>query len=517
MKALRASYHLMRADWLERVRRPSHLLLAAAMLFLVYWAKIGGLNASVANHRGVFNSAWCGLTLALWGSVWLSLVGFYVIKSAVHRDRETRAGEVLAAAPISRFVYLLGKCLSNFAVLAGALSVLAVGALALQLLRHESQTIEVWPLLSPFLGLALPAILFTAAVALCFECLPVLSGGVGNIAYLFLWLFALDRTAETANPRWDLFGMKAAEASIIPAARAQLTGIAKGTTLSMQGGPVRTFDPRHFLWQGIHWTPDLILQRLFWIGLALAILAVAAVAFDRFDPARSRALRRGRLSRLGDRLSRLTLHQPQLPALSFRNRFATLLAAELRLLLRGHRWWWYLGALGMYLASLIVSPKEARAGLLPALWIWPALAWSAMGTREGRWGTVELIASSPRAQARQLPALWLSGVLAGAALVSGVALRSALAGEVGALCVAAVGVLLVPSAALALGVLSGTPRTFEALYTVAWYAGPLQHVTALDFAGTSPHPSLHYVPWYLLLTALLLLVAWASRARQLRV
>jgi hypothetical protein len=516
MRALRATYHLMRADWLERVRRPSHLLLPAAMLFLVYWAKIGGLNASVANHRGVFNSAWCGMTLALWGAIWLSLIGFYVVKSAVHRDRETRAGELLAATPISRYTYLVGKCLSNVAVLGGAAAMLAVGALALQLLRHESPTIEVWPLLSPFLGLALPAILFTAAVALCFECLPVLSGGVGNIAYFLIWVFLLDRTSQTHNPRWDLFGMKAVEGSIVASAQAQIAGIGKGT-LAMQGGPVHTFDPHHFVWHGLHWTPDLIALRLSWIGVAFGLIAVAAVFFDCFDPARGRALRRGRLSRLGDRLARLTLRQPQWPALSFRNRFATLLAAELRLLLRGHRWWWYLGALGMYVASLIVPPAEARAGLLAALWIWPALAWSGMGTLENRWGTAELIASSPRPHARQLPALWLSGVLVGVALVSGVALRSALAGEFTALCVAGAGALLVPSAALALGVLSGTPRAFEAVYAIAWYGGPLQHAPALDFAGSSPHPSLHYLPWYLLLTALLLCVAWVARARQLRI
>jgi hypothetical protein len=516
MRTLRAIYHLMRADWLERVRRPSHLLLSGSMLFLVYWAVRGGLIAHVADHRGVFNSAWSGFTLAFWGSLTLSLFGFYVVKSAVHRDRETRAGEVLAATPVSRYTYLLGKCLSNFAVLAGAVAMLALGALVLQLVRRESTSVDVWPLLSPFLGVALPVIFLTAAAALCFECLPVLSGGVGNITYFFLWVLVLDRCLETHDPYWDLFAMKATERSIVASAQAQLAGIGKEATLSMQGGPVRTLDPHHFVWHGLHWTPDLIALRLFWIGVALGMVAVAAVFFDRFDPARSREVRRGRLSRFGDRLARLTLRQPQWPALSFRNRFLTLVAVELRLLLRGHRWWWYLGALGMYVASLIASPAEARAGLLPALWIWPVLAWSGMGTLENRWGTAELIASSPRPQARQLPALWLSGVLVGAALVSGVALRSALAGEFDALCVAGVGVLLVPSAALALGVLSGTPRAFEAVYAIAWYGGPLQHEAALDFAGTSAHPSLHYLPWHLLLAGLLLLTAWAARARQLR-
>ena len=44
-------------------------------------------------------------------------------------DRQTRAGELLAATPISRFSYLLGKCFSNFAVLAGAMGIMLLANL----------------------------------------------------------------------------------------------------------------------------------------------------------------------------------------------------------------------------------------------------------------------------------------------------------------------------------------------------------------------------------------------------
>jgi hypothetical protein len=50
-----------------------------------------------------------------------------------------------------------------------------------------------------------------------------------------------------------------------------------------------------FLWDGLHWTASMLLQRLFWIGITLAIAKLASLLFHRFDPAQeSRKIKRRR-------------------------------------------------------------------------------------------------------------------------------------------------------------------------------------------------------------------------------
>jgi hypothetical protein len=41
--------------------------------------------------------------------------------------------------------------------------------------------------------------------------------------------------------------------------------------------------------------------------------------------------------------------------------------------------------------------------------------------------------------------------------------------------------------ALALGVISGAPRLFEASYLLLWYVGPINAVPAVNFAGATIH------------------------------
>src|SRR6202042_61195 len=107
------------------------------------------------------------------------------------------------------------------------------------------------------------------------------------------------------------------------------------------------------LWTGIRWTSIMIVARLAWLACALAVALLASLFFHRFDPARERIARKQQeaperpavpelaaareLARSDPWSSRLT----PLPPASVKNRFTSVLIAELRLMLQGHRWWWY--------------------------------------------------------------------------------------------------------------------------------------------------------------------------------
>ena len=74
-----------------------------------------------------------------------------------------------------------------------------------------------------------------------------------------------------------------------------------------------------------------------------------------------------------------------------RFRFGAVLVAELRLMLKGQRWWWYIIAAGLAVASGAVVPREGRGILLAIAWVWPVLLWSSMGVRESRDQTSQIL------------------------------------------------------------------------------------------------------------------------------
>ncbi len=192
MNSAHVLYHMVRADFLERVRRYSFLVTLAAALYLAYGVAAEKVWIVVGNgYRGVYNSAWIGMLMTICCSTFLSLAGFYIVKNSVQRDTDTRVGQILAATPMRKEFYTVAKTLSNFAVLACMVMILMLAALAMQLTRAEPHSFSLWKLWSPFVMLALPAMLLTASVAVLFETLPVLRGGVGNVIYFFSWTAAI--------------------------------------------------------------------------------------------------------------------------------------------------------------------------------------------------------------------------------------------------------------------------------------------------------------------------------------
>ena len=521
-------YAIARADFLERVRRYSYLVTLLFAVYLGYAAATGRVMIRLSGYRGLYTSAWIGTMMALVTTTFVSLVGFYVVKNAIDRDRQTRVGDILAATPLTKVSYLLGKVLSNFLVLASIVVVLAVAAFAMQFFAAEDRTFHVWSLLSPFLLLTLPAMAITAAMALMFETLPLLRGGFGNVLWFFLWSFGIALPEVTKAPQLDPFGFWGVTQSMMAAARAGIPGYKGDFELTIVNEPVKVAPGFH--WNGLDWTATALLLRLMWVAVAIAIPLCGALFFDRFDPARSRGFLRAKTQpkeRTGEEgaaqgraqmLPRTAAptHLTPLASQARYSSFIVLVAAELRLALKGSHWWWYAVAAGLLIAQLAAPLQVSRGPLLAAAWIWPVLIWSALGTREARFGTSQLIFSCPRILTRQLPAAWVAAALVAALTGLGAAVRMAIAGQRAGLLAWGAGVLFIASLALALGVWSGTNKFFEGLYTTLWYVGPLNRVPGLDFTGNAGGQlTSRYAATYLLIAVVLVAAAFFRRARQL--
>ena len=263
---------------------------------------------------------------------------------------------------------------------------------------------------------------------------------------------------------------------------------------------------------------------LLWIGLAVGLALAAAVFFDRFDTARgSGRVRKPKKGTVPETAVEIALPAPvpvfhlrSLPPGAHRFRFFQLLRAELRLMLQGQRWWWYAVAAGLFIASLAAPLDSVRSVILPLAWLWPILRWSALGTRESRYGTDGLVFSAAHPLGRQLPAVWVAGVLLAVATGGAAVLRFALAGDWTGVGAWTVGALFIPTLALTLGVWSGSGKLFEIVFLVFWYLGPMQRVPPLDYLGAVPAAVKAGMPLaYLAATALLMVAAVAGRKRQL--
>lgn len=517
---VRMVWHLLRADFLERVRRYSFLVTLAATVWLGYLVGTGKLGLWIGDVRGTFNSAWIGTVMALVVNTFLALAGFYIVKNAVDRDRQTGVGQILATTRLSKPLYTLGKTLSNLAVLGAMLAVLFVAAIVIQLVAGEDRHVDLLQLALPFLLLALPMMALVAAAAVLFETVPGLRGGFGNVVWFFVWTSLIPLGIQGGG-LLDPVGINLVNSDMERAVTAAFGPAKRGFTL---GGIAHTEPIQVMRWEGLDWTPDLLLTRLIWVLLAAGVALAAAVFFDRFDPARTglRAAKKrpkGTIRAVEEGIAAAPLpivHLTPLPEASRRFRFLGVLRAELRLLLNGRRWWWWAGVAGFLIASLAAPLHSVQRVVLPLAWMWPMLLWSSLGNREIRWDTTGLLFSAARPLGRQLPATWLAGVALAMLTGSGAAIRFVVAGQWDSLGAWAVGALFIPTLALALGLWSGSSKLFEVLYLVLWYIGPMNQVPTMDYTGATPAGLATGMPLVFLgVTALLLAAAVAGRRRQL--
>ncbi len=542
MQQLRVILMMMRADFLERVRSYSFLAMLLFSVFLTYFFlpapdSVFYGNIVMGPARPAYTSAAVGTLVTLLMGEFFTLFAFYLVKGSIERDRRTGVGQVIATTPIRRAVYMLGKWLSNVAVVAAMVAVIILAAGMLQLVRGEDPRIDLWALAAPLIIILLPALVLVCALAVLFESINLLRGGVGNVVYFAVLILLLSLPV-------DFEGINILYPSLYQACAAQYSGCITVRQIDLSGAfaglPV-------FIYPGLSWTVPVIAGRLLFVAAGGLIALAAALPFHRFDPARAEE---SWLSRLFKRIRQAAVgfvtvdektvpsdqsfetnqgealaapitppvltslpHTAQIGAGKWQN-FISVLLAEFRLAFKGVRWWWFALALALVLAGLAVQAEYVLLVVLPLAWIWPLMIWSGMGSREARHGVEQLVFSTPHPLARQLLAAWLVGVLVALGMASGVMLRLAFLGQWQALPPILAGALFVPTLALAAGCWTGGSKLFEAGYLFIWYMATVHGVPVLDFMGRIPAARASGMPWVFAGLALLLAAsAFAARLR----
>jgi hypothetical protein len=516
MNPARIIYHIARADFLERVRRYSFLVMLGAVVFLGYQAAIGNFTVQLGNYRGEFNSAWVGSMLAIIGSFMLGWFGFYLVKGSVARDRETGVGQIMATTPLTRPLYMFGKWISNFAVFLAMVIVLAIAGIVIQGFAGESSRFDLPSLVAPFLFIALPMLALTAALAVLFESFSFLQGGFGNLVYflLFGFIISVAVTAGRDEAALDPIGFHILQGSMADAAKAAFPDYGGEFVIGSSGEPITGIFP----WSGVKWTPGIALTRFMFLGVAAGLALLASIFFDRFDPSRSRPGRTKPSASIPDPEPASLKQGPatvQLTPLNIHHKrfsFARVFSLELKLLFKGQRWWWFAIAAGLLAAALLMSPEAVRAFVLPITWLWPVLIWSGLGSREIRHNTQQMVFASAAPLKRQLPAAWLAGFIMAVLTGSGAALKLLSAGDEAGLLAWFSGALFIPSLALALGIWSNSSKLFEVLHVSLWYL-IINGLETADYMGANSDGNIRF---FIPLSLALIVAALIGRARQIQ-
>ncbi|WNS42534.1 Tat pathway signal protein [Paenibacillus sp. MMS20-IR301] len=524
MGAIRAVYHIARADYLERIRHYSFMVILGITVLAAYYfvppAEAGYTVLYLDGYRGIYNSAWIGGSVAVSTTLLLSLLGFYLVKNSIRRDEITGVGQIIAASSVKKLYYLLGKSISNFAVLSSIVGAVMAASLIMQQVRGEDSSVQFWPLVSPFLFLALPILFVVAALAVWFETCRLLRGTLGNVLYFILYLlFTAGSSVIAVGPKLIISAMQKELLTHLPESSGSY-----GMGILILEEPLRLFE-----WQGVNWTRALVSQQLLLLPLALLLIAAAAFKFHGFregDAAVRKNLNTDKEQSATDN-NEIELDSfggnpvsgvciSTLPAVDGKYSFPALVHAEWRLMMKSASRGWAIIAGSLFILCLAVPASVSAEWLIwPAVWIWPLTFWSGMGSRETCYQTEYLVASSPRYVYRQLTAVWLSGVMLAGISGGGMILRMILEGDAEHLLYTASAVILIPSLALACGVLTRTGRTFEVIYLIIWYLGPFSKLPYIDFLsiGTAGGEAAPGVLSYIMISIAMLFVAYMFRRR----
>jgi ABC-type transport system involved in multi-copper enzyme maturation permease subunit len=468
-----AIFAVARADFRERTRTFALVVVIAATLQLGYLyvpdASAPYSTVDLGGWRGIYDSAWMGLTTAILTVSFLPIFGFFLVRPALGRDARLGTYEIVAAAPLGRTPFVFAKWASNVALLACLAALLVVAAMAMQLLRGENRTIDFAAYLIPFALMSLPACALTAAFAIAIDAVKPLRGIAGGVLWFFVWnaLVAVPiaitqgRSAALVDP----LGFSNLTAALLGGLHAAVPGANAAGSMTI-GPSHRSTHVFHF--PAVAWSASALAVRAAWF--AFAALAVCAVAPFALAPPKQAKPRR--LAALPARIvARLPLSR--------------IVRAELAGALGAAGAWWLLGGTVLTVVALVVPAEALVRVVAPLIWIWPVGPIAAATVIDARANLDGVLLATPTPPWRRVLARWIACTALAIVPVAALALR---AGPPPGLTLIAI-VCALAAVAVMLGTLTRASLAFESLTLAVWYLGPVNRLPLLDPAAALASPA----------------------------
>ncbi|MBI3195892.1 MAG: hypothetical protein HYZ34_15695, partial [Ignavibacteriae bacterium] len=299
MNTLPIIFQIVKANFFDEIRRDKFFLTSLAVLAIIV-AAVPPPDAShtivnLSNYRPLYNSAWIGTLVAVLTSIIIALTGFFLLRGRIEKDRYLGIDELFATTNVGRVAYLLGKFLSNIAVLLLIVLFTVLTSIILQLKFGEEPYIHLWSILSPFFMITLPIVLVVSALSIFFEISRGLNGLFGNILYFVIWvsfLFSSVQPIEKSNrillgSENDIFGISATLTSVSSLIKEQHDNY---TGLIYFGISIKDMNEitEAVEWHGVSWSLESFAPRIGIAGVSFLLMSLSGLLFFRFDPAYER-------------------------------------------------------------------------------------------------------------------------------------------------------------------------------------------------------------------------------------
>ena len=503
---MKSFLNIITYDYLQRTRSYGFLISLCISLAIGY-SFVPEPNANystirIGEYLGVYNSAWFGYVTAIMTSVFLSLIGFYLVNSSIRTDVETRVGQIMAATPIKNSTYLLSKTLSNFLVLLTIAFLVFMMSILLFFLYHDARfSLEIGQFIKPYLLITIPSIFVISALAVLSEVICGRFSILQNVGFFFLFsaLMVNSSPSNDSNNMLDVFGSKIVLNQMIAMVN-EHNGKVEKRDLSIGYVVGSNSALKKFEFNGVDFPPLLIISRLLWVLLSLLLVIGIAPFFHRFDFRRPFKLKKTSDEAISQgnsgHISLLSLPAPQIDY-----GVAKLLKTEMLLLIRhGKKWMWILNVIGMtFLAFLPIEP--AHQIVLPILWFLQVGRLSELTSKEHANGVHYFSFSSYRPLTRLLLSQILAASLLMLLLATPLIIRYAIDGSFIAISSIFLGGLGIVLFAAVLGILSKGKKLFEILFFMISYAN-INNIPFLDYFGAINHDTAYILKMILIVISL---------------
>jgi hypothetical protein len=496
--------HIIKYDFLQRIRSYRFLIICCFSIGFAYLLvpapESNYTTIRLGRYMGEYNSSWIAYSTAMMSSVFLGLIGFYLINGGLKKDLDTGIGQILASTNISNRTYLLAKMSSNLAVLSSLLFLVMIVSMSMFFLYSSNQTFEPGQFIKAYFLIPFPTMVFTAGLSVLLEAIIINKAIIQNIIVygLFSAIIGMNANSSDANFNIDLFGTETISNQMVE----QVKKIAPDENIKLNIGfmvgshlPEKVFgfqNPPLDLW--------FMVTRLLWILSIFFVIMIIAPYFHRFD------IKKNLLKKKKERFTQkkivpAILDLNQIPTLNFNPSIIPIIKVELTMMIRNSSKWISLISGGLMIA-LAFSPYEvAHQILLPIVWFLQIEKLSCVTTREQAHHLEYLTFSSYKPLYRLMTAQLSSAMILLILISLPLTLRLIFVDLEGFVEVH-VGILFLVLLSSALGAISKGKRLFEALFFFLTYFA-LNKITFADYYGGF-HEGGHYL---LLLTSIVMILA----------
>lgn len=382
---MKTFFTVVKLDYLQRTRNYAFLVTLCASLAIAYtFVPEPNANYStirIADYVGFYNSAWFGYVTAIMTNIFLSLIGFYLINSAIKNDLETKVGQMITATPISNFNYLFCKVISNFLLLLTIVFTVFLMSIILFFLYNDGGPFQLFQFVKPYLIITIPTMFFIACLAIIFEVIFQKYSVLQNVVFFFLFSFlAFNSSKNETDFLLDTFGSQIVMHELEEKVK-EITNTDKTTGISIGYISGNTTKAKKIKFTGVDFPLTFILSRIIWMVLGVIMIGFVSLFFHRFT-IKNKLKTRKNTKTIKENKSINELNLSELSISKINYSIFPLIKIELLLLIRkGKKWLWLINILGMIL--LAVLPLEiAHQMILPILWFLQVHRISNISTKE---------------------------------------------------------------------------------------------------------------------------------------